>query len=236
MLAVRPPKEEPLFSLFHKDHSHPSSQSPVKQDLPAAHRLAAERVAEDSRPITARQQHPTAAGNVTPESALPPEASEQPQPPDRVTAGDDASALAPLAEYVAELRRCEEVPGDGDGDGGGDGGGGGDASPSKDAAADDVASPSAGLPQRDEPVEDAGESFDQDTDPRTVLTSRRRERRLKGAGSKSGGRRAGRAPRLLAEGRPSRPSSACCCWIPGCAVAYRPRTSPRWWASPNTPL
>jgi transposase len=64
------------------------------------------------------------------------------------------------------------VPGDGDGDG--------DASPSKDAAADDVASPSAGLPQRDEPVEDAGESFDQDTDPQTVLTSRQRERRLQG--------------------------------------------------------
>jgi transposase InsO family protein len=64
------------------------------------------------------------------------------------------------------------------GDGLGDGGGDGDAPPSKDAAADDAASPSAGLPRRDEPVEDAGESFDQDTDPRTVLTSRQRERRL----------------------------------------------------------
>jgi hypothetical protein len=65
MLAVRPPKEEPVFSLFHKVHGHPSSLSPVKQDVLAAHRLAVEKVAKDSRPITAMRQHPAAAGNVT---------------------------------------------------------------------------------------------------------------------------------------------------------------------------
>jgi hypothetical protein len=78
MLAVRPPKEEPEFFLFRKDHSRPSSQSPVQQDVLAAQRLAAKKVAEDSRPITAMQQDSAAAGNVTPGSAPPPKASEQP--------------------------------------------------------------------------------------------------------------------------------------------------------------